>query len=79
MQVIYPKKQKVKTIKVPNCLLFNRFLFGLLKLFLVTKSIIFLKIKYKQIKPVIKIAKHYKNYEIVNIVSRQGDNVRILL
>lgn len=79
MKVIYPKNQVVKTTKIPNWLLFNRFLFGLLKLFLLTKNIIFLKIKYKQIKPVIKMAKNYKDFEIVNITSRQGDNVRILL
>ncbi len=79
MQIIYPVNQDVKTIKIPNWLLLNRFLFGLLKLFLITKNVIFFKIKYKNIKPVLKMAKNYKNFEIVNITSRQGENVRILL
>lgn len=79
MKVIYPKNQVIKTTKIPNWLLFNRFLFGLLKLFLLTKNIVFLRVKYKQIKPVIKMAKHYKDFEIVNVKSRQGDEVKILL
>lgn len=79
MKVIYPKNQVIKTTKIPNWLLFNRFLFGLLKLFLLTKNIVFLKVKYKQIKPVIKMAKQYKDFEIVNVKSRQGDEVKILL
>ena len=79
MKVIYPKNSLIKTTKIPNCLLFNRFLFGLLKLFLITKHKLFFKIKYKHIKPVLKMAKNYKNFEIVNVKSRHGDIVRILL
>ncbi len=79
MKVIYPKNSLIKTTKIPNCLLFNRFLFGLLKLFLITKHKLFFKIKYKHIKPVLKMAKNYKDFEIVNVKSRQGDIVRILL
>lgn len=79
MKVIYPKNQVIKSTKIPNCLLFNRFLFGILKLFLITKHPLFLKIKYKQIKPIVKMAKNYKNFEVVNVKSRQGDVVRILL
>lgn len=79
MKIIYPKNQVIKTKKIPNAFLFNRFSFGLLKLFLVTKSFMFFKMKYKHIKPVIKLAKSYKDFEIVNINTRQGDEVRILL
>lgn len=79
MKIIYPKNQVIKCTKIPNCLLLNRFLFGLLKLFLVTRHSLFFKIKYKHIKPIVKMAKNYKDYEIVNIKSRQGDTVRILL
>ena len=79
MKVIYPKNSLIKTTKIPNCLLFNRFLFGLLKLFLITKHKLFFKIKYKHIKPVLKMAKNYKDFEIVNVKSRHGDIVRILL
>lgn len=79
MKVIYPKNQVVKCKKIPNCLLFNRFLFGLLKLFLIKKHILFFKIKYKHIKPIVKMIKNYKDFEIVNVKSRQGDEVKILL
>lgn len=79
MKIIYPKNSVIKTTKIPNGLLFNRFSFGLLKLFLATKHILFLKMKYKHIKPVLKMAKNYKDFEIVNVKSRQGDTVRILL
>lgn len=79
MKIIYPKNQVIKCTKIPNCLLFNRFLFGLLKLFFVTRHSLFFKIKYKHIKPIVKMAKNYKDYEIVNIKSRQGNIVRILL
>ncbi len=79
MKIIYPKNQVIKCTKIPNCLLFNRFLFGILKLFLITKHTLFFKIRYKHIKPVIKMAKNYNDYEIVTVESRQGDTVRILL
>jgi len=79
MKIVYPKNQVIKCTKIPNCLLFNRFVFGLLKLFLITKHTLFIKIKYKHIKPVVKMAKNYKDYEIVTVKSRQGDIVRILL
>ena len=79
MKIIYSINQTVKTIKIPNAFLFNRFLFGILKLFIFTKSFVFLKIKYKQIKPVLKMAQNYSGFEIVNVKTRQGDEVRILL
>ncbi|MBR5245799.1 MAG: hypothetical protein IKV25_00325 [Clostridia bacterium] len=79
MKVVYPKNNVIKTKKVPNGLLFNRFLFWILKLFLITNNYLFLKIKYKHIKPIIKKAKLYKNFEIVTINSRQGETVRIFL
>ncbi len=79
MKVIYPKNSVIKSTKIPNFLLLNRFLFGLLKLFLITKHKLFFRIKYKHIKPIIKMTKNYKNFEIVNVKSRQGDEVKILL
>lgn len=79
MKIIYPKNQVIKCTKIPNCLLFNRFIFAILKLFLITKHTLFFKIRYKHIKPVVKMAKNYKDYEIVTVESRQGDIVRILL
>ena len=79
MKIIYPKNQVIKTTKIPNAFLFKRLSFGLLKLFLVTKSFVFFKIKYKHIKPVLKMAKSYNDFEIVSVKSRQGDEVRILL
>ena len=79
MKIIYSKNQTIKTTKIPNILLFNRLSFGLLKLFLATKCFVFFKMKYKHIKPIIKKAKLYKNFEIVTINSRQGKTVRIFL
>ena len=79
MKIIYPKNQTVNIIKIPNALLFNRLSFGFLKLFLVTKSLVFIKFRYKYLKPVLKMAKNYKDFEIVNVKSRQGYEVRILL
>lgn len=79
MKIIYPKNQIIKTTKISNIFLFNRFSFGILKLFLATKTLIFIKIKYKHIKPILKMVKNYNDFEIVNIKSRQGDEVRILL
>ena len=48
MKVIYPKNSVIKSTKIPNFLLINRFLFALLKLFLITKHKLFFKIKYKE-------------------------------
>ena len=79
MKVVYPKNNVIKTKRIPNGLLFNRFLFYILKLFLITKHYLFFKIKYKHIKPIIKKAKEYKNFEIVTIYSRQGETIRIFL
>lgn len=79
MKIIYPKNQIIKTTKIPNTFLFNRLSFGIMKIFLVTKSLLFIKIKYKQIKPALKMIKNYNDFEIVNIKTRQGDEIRILL
>ena len=59
MKIIYPKNQIIKTTKIPNAFLFNRLSFGIMKIFLVTKSLVFIKIKYKQIKPAFKMIKNY--------------------
>ncbi len=78
MKIIYPKKVDI-IIEVPNWLLLNRFSFALLKFFLISKHTIFAKIKYRQIKPLIKSAGKYKDLEIVNIKTQKGDNIKILL
>ncbi len=79
MKVSYPKNSVMKTKKIPNWILFNRVGFGIIKLFLVTKHPLFFKIKYKQLKPIIKKAKEYKGCEIVSVDSRNGDNVKVFL
>lgn len=79
MKVVYPKNNIIKTKKIPNWLFFNKVLFGILKLFLITKHYLFFKIKYKHIKPVIKKAKNYKGFEIVNINTRQGESISVYL
>lgn len=79
MKVVYPKNNIIKTKKIPDWLFFNRVLFGILKLFLITKHYLFIKIKYKHIKPVIKKAKNYKGFEIVNINTRQGESISVYL
>ena len=79
MKVTFPVNQKRKCIKIPNALIFNRFTFCILKLIFGLYFKPLLKIKYKFIKPVIKKAKTYKGYEIVNINTRQGENIIISL
>lgn len=68
-------------IKVPNCLVANRITFGILKLVLlcITRFKGIFRIKYKHIKPFIKHAKEYKNFEIVTVNTQQNANVRIFL
>ncbi len=79
MKVSFPKNNETKTISVPNWVLFNRVGFGIIKLFLISKHPLFFKIKYKHIKPVIKIAKQYKDYEIVSVQSHSGDFVKVFI
>ena len=79
MKVTFPVNQKRKCIKIPNALILNRFTFCILKLIFGLHFNPFLKIKYKHIKPIVKKAKSYKGYEIVNINTRQGENIIISL
>ncbi len=79
MKITFPVNQKRKCIKIPNALIFNRFTFCILKLIFGLYFNPLLKIKYKHIKPIIKKAKTYKGYEIVNINTRQGENIIISL
>ncbi len=79
MKVVYPKNNSTKTIRIPNWLIFNRVLFGMLKMFLVLKHPLFLKLKYRQIKPLIKRTKDYKGFEIVTVNGRHGETVRVYL
>ena len=79
MKVVYPKNNSNKTIKIPNWLIFNRILFGVLKLLLITKHPLFLKLRYRQLKPLVKRAKDYKGFEIVTVNGRHGETVRVYL
>ena len=79
MKVAFPVNQKTKCIKIPNVLILNRFTFCILKLIFRRYFNPLMKIKYKHIKPLIKKAKKYKNFEIVNINTRQGENIIISL
>ena len=79
MKVTFPVNQKTKCIKIPNALILNRFTFWILKLIFGLRFYPFLKVRYKHIKPVLKMAKSYNDFEIVSVKSRQGDEVRILL
>ena len=79
MKVTFPVNQKRKCIKIPNALILNRFTFCILKLILGLYFNPLLKIKYKHIKLIIKKAKTYKGFEIVNINTRKGENIIISL
>lgn len=79
MKVSFPVNQKTKSIKIPNALVFNRFTFCILKLIFGRYFNPLMKIKYKNIKTVVKKAKNYKGFEIVNINTRQGENIIISL
>lgn len=79
MKVVFPANQKTICIRIPNVLVFNRFTFWLLKMILGAKYYPLVKIKYNDIKPVIKKAKTYKGFEIVNINTRQGENITVSL
>ncbi len=79
MKVVFPVNQKTIRIRIPNVLIFNRFTFWFLKMIFGVKYYPLVKIKYKDIKPVIKKAKTYKGFEIVNINTRQGENIAIYL
>ncbi len=79
MKVEFPVNQKAKCIKIPNALILNRFTFCILKLIFRRFFHPIMRIKYKHIKPIIKKAREYKDFEIVTINSRQGDIVRIFL
>lgn len=79
MKVVFPVNQKTICIRIPNVLIFNRIIFWLLKMIFGVKYYPLIKIRYKDIKPVIKKAKTYKGFEIVNINTRQGENIIISL
>lgn len=79
MKVAFPTNGKTRCIKIPNFLIANRLSFGILKLFIVFKVPFIFTIKYKHIKPLIKKAKQYKNFEIVNVKTRQGETVIVSL
>lgn len=79
MKVVFPVNQKVIRIKIPNILLLNRFTFFLIKLIFGIWFYPLTKIKYKQIKPLIKMAKGYKGFEIVNVKTQNGENIIVCL
>ena len=79
MKVTFPANGKTICIKIPNFIIANRLSFGILKIFLAFKIPFVFRIKYKHIKPLIKKAKQYKNFEIVNVKTRQGETVIVSL
>ena len=79
MKVLFPINQKIRRITIPSALIFNRFTFLLVKLILGFRCYPITKIKYKEIKPLIKMIKGYKGIEIVNVRTRQGDNIIVSL
>ena len=79
MKVEFPVNQKTKCIKIPNALILNRFTFCILKLIFRRFFHPIMRIKYKHMKPIVKKAKSYKGFEIVNIKTRQGENIIISL
>lgn len=79
MKVTFPTNGKTKCIKIPNSLIANRLSFGILKLILVFKIPFIFTIKYKHIKPFLKKVKQYKNFEIVNVKTRQGETIIVSL
>ena len=79
MKVTFPVNQKTKCIKIPNALILNRFTFWIIKLIFRRYFNPLMKIKYKHIKPIVKKTKSYKDFEIVNINTRQGENIIISL
>ena len=79
MKVVFPTNGKTSCIKIPNFLIANRLSFGILKLILIFKIPFVFRIKYKHIKPFIKKAKQYKNFEIVNVKTKQGENIIVSL
>lgn len=79
MKVTFPANGKIKCIKIPNFLIANRLSFGILKIFLAFKIPFIFRIKYKHIKPLVKKAKQYKNFEIVNVKTRQGETIIVSL
>lgn len=79
MKAVFPINGKTKCIRIPNFFIANRLTFGILKLILAFKIPFIYRIKYKRIKPFIKIVNQYKNFEIVSVKTRQGEGVRIFL
>ncbi len=79
MKVLFPVNEKTRRITIPNALVFNRFTFWLVKSIFGFRCYPLTKIKYKEIKPLIKMIKEYKEFEIVNVRTRQGENVIVSL
>lgn len=77
MKIEFPANQKTVSLKIPNILILNRFLFFVFKLIFVFKCPFIIKIKYKHIKPLVKAVKNQKNFEIVNIKTKNGEVVSI--
>ena len=79
MKVTFPINGKSKSIKLPNFLIANRLLFVILKLIFMFKIPLVFRIKYNHKKPFIKKAKQYKNFEIVNVKTKQGETITVSL
>ncbi len=79
MKVTFPANGQEKNLKIANWILFNPISFGILKLFLIRYNRVFFKVKYKHLKPAIKVSKQYKNFEIVSVDNKNGDTVKVFL
>ena len=79
MKVAFPVNQKTIRLRLPNVLVFNRFGFWLVKLIFGLWFYPLTKIKYKQVKTLVKMAKGYKGFEIVNVKTQNGENIVVSL
>ncbi len=77
MKVVFPVNKKTTQIRIPNVLVFNRFTFWLIKLIFRFGFYPLTRIRYKEVKPLIKMIKSYKGFELVNINTRQGEKIII--
>lgn len=68
-------------IKVPNWLIANRLTFFILKCVVASKLglVMIFRIRYKKIKPLLKLVKKYKKSEIVSVHTQQGVQINVSL
>lgn len=79
MKASFPVNQRKICLRVPNTLVFNCITFWLIKLVFGFRFYPLKKMKYKEIKPLIKLVKKYKGHEFVTVNGRNGETVRVFL